>query len=307
MVINKMNYEQFALDYLEGTLDERTQALMEHFLTENQDIKAELDGMALFALEADDTIIFEDKAVLIQPVAIRSVAWWQYAAAAIVLLGIGFGIAQMTMNNEDISTPNLAEKPAIEIPVETPSKKLETTHEAMAEVSISTPRKKTIPTSPHSSKKNISKPKTRTIPTKKQLNPNLTALATVESTPQINQIPEPVDSEPKNEVFQTQKNEVIASVTTKKTTSKPIASNLNKEALTMIENTNTIASIQPRDFETDLPEIELDIPSKTTELAEKEKGNRLQKMGLLPEGSNGKFNFKKLKEALLPEAFAEAD
>ncbi len=69
MSINKINYEQFALDYLEGNLSGDALRDMELFLAENADIKKELEELELFYLE-EENIIYADKKKLLKETAI---------------------------------------------------------------------------------------------------------------------------------------------------------------------------------------------------------------------------------------------
>lgn len=65
MVINKFNYEVYALDYLEGMLSPELVVEMERFLQANPLIEAELSEMReLILVEPDETIVFEHKADL---------------------------------------------------------------------------------------------------------------------------------------------------------------------------------------------------------------------------------------------------
>ncbi len=65
MSINKINYEQFALDYLEGNLSGNTLKEMELFLSENADIKKELEELELFYLEEEE-VIYNGKEYLLK-------------------------------------------------------------------------------------------------------------------------------------------------------------------------------------------------------------------------------------------------
>lgn len=75
MTINKFNYEAFALDYLEGTLSPEMAEEMELFLKTHPAIESELSGMMeLVILEADESIIYEQKESLLKP---ERVVWLQ--------------------------------------------------------------------------------------------------------------------------------------------------------------------------------------------------------------------------------------
>ncbi len=91
MTINKFNYEAFALDYLEGSLSPEMVEEMELFLKTHPAIESELSGMMDFVtLEADESIIYEQKESLLKP---ERVVWlpkrWVrplMAAASVTLL-----------------------------------------------------------------------------------------------------------------------------------------------------------------------------------------------------------------------------
>ncbi len=67
MIINKFNYEAYALDYLEGKLSEEMTREMESFLKIYPDIEAELLAIANFEpLQPDLNIVFESKVALLK-------------------------------------------------------------------------------------------------------------------------------------------------------------------------------------------------------------------------------------------------
>ncbi|MEM9887389.1 MAG: hypothetical protein AAF849_15955 [Bacteroidota bacterium] len=99
MLINKSNYEFFAIDYVEGTLSAQELRAMQAFLRAHPDIEAELVALKanLFAFEADENIVYENKQRLLKKeevaviVPMRARAWYKFAAAAAVaILLIGF-------------------------------------------------------------------------------------------------------------------------------------------------------------------------------------------------------------------------
>lgn len=63
MKINRNNYEEFMLDYIEGNLDAENKRAFEIFLSDNEDIKTELQGFENFSLTADE-ISFDEKYLL---------------------------------------------------------------------------------------------------------------------------------------------------------------------------------------------------------------------------------------------------
>ncbi len=58
-LINKENYEQYALDYIEGNLEGDLLAAFERFLTEHPEIEEELEGMTEAMLEAENVMVPE--------------------------------------------------------------------------------------------------------------------------------------------------------------------------------------------------------------------------------------------------------
>lgn len=94
MIINKNNYELYAIDYLEGTLDVSTQKAMDQFLTQNPTIQSELDEMQEYVLVADKTIVFENKAALKQPVGIGIgiIGWKVWGTTIGIFLMITLGL-----------------------------------------------------------------------------------------------------------------------------------------------------------------------------------------------------------------------
>ncbi|MBN2890753.1 MAG: hypothetical protein JXL97_02710 [Bacteroidales bacterium] len=59
--ININNYEQFAIDYMEGNLDEATKKAFEDFLKQNPTIKEEIEDLLDFKLSPEVELNFEDK------------------------------------------------------------------------------------------------------------------------------------------------------------------------------------------------------------------------------------------------------
>lgn len=66
MDINNHNYEEFAIDYLEGNLSTELEEKMKLFLLQNPEIEAELIGLEGIVLKADTSIIFPEKEILLQ-------------------------------------------------------------------------------------------------------------------------------------------------------------------------------------------------------------------------------------------------
>jgi len=90
MMINKENYELYAIDFIEGNLDKETRAEMLAFMEKHPGIKAEITELGdPIILEADTAIVYASKSELIR----KPILWIsqirRYAAAAIILLAIG--------------------------------------------------------------------------------------------------------------------------------------------------------------------------------------------------------------------------
>lgn len=92
MMINKENYEIYAIDFLENNLDKETMSDMIRFLDSHPAIKAELESMmAPVTMTPDQTVIFEPKSLLKKEENKRAI--WiptllKYAAAITLLLSI---------------------------------------------------------------------------------------------------------------------------------------------------------------------------------------------------------------------------
>lgn len=89
MRINKINYEQYALDYLEGTLNGGLLAEMEAFLTQNPAIRKELEEMRLIILTPDEGVVYDDKEALRRPVGGGGRVlplWWISGLAAVAAM-----------------------------------------------------------------------------------------------------------------------------------------------------------------------------------------------------------------------------
>ncbi len=61
MKINRNNYEEFIIDYYDGTLNPDQVSELFHFLKLNPDIKEEFDSFEHFSIMADENLVFENK------------------------------------------------------------------------------------------------------------------------------------------------------------------------------------------------------------------------------------------------------
>ncbi len=102
MEINKINYEQYAMDYLEGNLKGYLLQEMEAFLKKHPNIKAELDGIELCYLE-EVNIHYAGKESLLKPLAtpkrfLITKQFQYFTAAASLLLVLGLGLFYIKNN-----------------------------------------------------------------------------------------------------------------------------------------------------------------------------------------------------------------
>lgn len=136
MRINKENYEAWFLDFAEGTLSDSQIEELNEFLSMNPELKAELDAFEIIPLQPDLSVVFENKASLRRNARIISFIYkpmLRYAAAAIVILTIGYSITRFLPGTEltkearkytpTTISPNLSEvKPGIKTPVDNNNK-----------------------------------------------------------------------------------------------------------------------------------------------------------------------------------------
>lgn len=103
MNINRHNYEEYILEYLEGTLNPKTQAELEAFLANNPDVADEVSALAagMPILAADTDVVFARKNELKKPENPKTVAFWGNnrgrffvlsLAAAFILFALGWWV-----------------------------------------------------------------------------------------------------------------------------------------------------------------------------------------------------------------------
>ncbi|MCB0599803.1 MAG: hypothetical protein KDC28_01190 [Saprospiraceae bacterium] len=94
MTINRLNYEKYAIDYLDGTLSPDLREEMVTFLNAHPDIREEVEWQQQFTAPALKVVSHPDKSRLLKPEGvtrrIRPIYW--LAAAASVALLIVFGL-----------------------------------------------------------------------------------------------------------------------------------------------------------------------------------------------------------------------
>jgi regulator of extracellular matrix RemA (YlzA/DUF370 family) len=103
MLINKSNYEVFALDYIEGNLSGADLKAMRQFLQAHPEIDTEVELLRTDFVELipDDSIVYAGTEWLLREEAAAIVpfyrrAMYQWAAAASILLLLGFGVGYLT-------------------------------------------------------------------------------------------------------------------------------------------------------------------------------------------------------------------
>lgn len=108
-MINLKNYEEFALDYLEGNLSNEQRRDFEAFLETQPEIKTEILTMNEFVIaSADESIIFGKKDALLKEengakIIILNTQFWYRATAAIAAIGlllIGYLLGYKSANLE---------------------------------------------------------------------------------------------------------------------------------------------------------------------------------------------------------------
>lgn len=103
MVINKLNYETYALDYLEGTLSMELMVEMKQFLEQNPEIEAEFLAYKSIVVSPDESIVYEGKEQLKRPPIVAKipfVTWsgWLFSGILLVLLSWQFIKSQSESN-----------------------------------------------------------------------------------------------------------------------------------------------------------------------------------------------------------------
>lgn len=93
MPINKFNYEEYMLDYLEGNLTEEMYSAVATFLQQHPDIGAEIEGLQNVAFIPDEQIVYPNKAELKKEAKQRVVPlYWRFrraiAVAAMLLMAL---------------------------------------------------------------------------------------------------------------------------------------------------------------------------------------------------------------------------
>ncbi len=130
MNINTANYEEYALDYLEGSLSASDNLAMKQFLKKHPAILMELEGLQSLVLEPDPSIVFKDKASLKRKESTKVIPFlgfqkkWLILAAA-MLIGVVclMKVLLPTTISQPASYPNIVNEEATEQPA-TPKNEL---------------------------------------------------------------------------------------------------------------------------------------------------------------------------------------
>jgi hypothetical protein len=111
MIINKENYELYAIDYIDGNLSPSQERQMEQFLSKNPAIKKELKGLGLVVISPNEAIVFEGKAALIKKER-KALIGWNISILLLLLLiissvsiiGFQYNATQASQSTEFIAT-----------------------------------------------------------------------------------------------------------------------------------------------------------------------------------------------------------
>lgn len=297
--INKINYEQFAMDYLEGNLSGELLKEMNAFLEKNPAIKKELDGMELFYLEADESIVFEGKEALLKPVPTRKIFFLRpiFMIASCLLICASVSVFFL-MNNENVLENEIAveneiiindkdseEKIIEKANDERPSVYEKTIEKELESNDVLEKSKPAIPPGvPLKDKQPIANQKEKNIPVYYE-KPMLEA---------VDDVPPIIAREFTN-------NQPVEE-------NQPVAN--NEEPLktpNVIRETVIVASLDLEPIDDSFSQ-DMHLQSTLVVVDEAmiiEKQSRLVKLGLLPEREGKrKISFKTIKEALIPEGLA---
>lgn len=314
--INKINYEQFAMDYLEGKLEGKLHQEMKDFLEKNPDIQEEMEEIQLFYLEPDETAVFTGKEALLRTPTSKKgmISPRFFGILSIILLSIiGAAWFLLDSSKENTSTLELGiphqndeNIEAAIIPSENQSninieKVIESVHTNKEETTpIQKNEKQSTPVN------NDIQPEKNTEESKIYDQPIANTTSPVKRyTPEIIEPNMPYETrtqekqEPKNE-------SPIATINPEKPQEE-------KPILEEVPSSFEIAAIETTEIETLAANYNHSIPENDIVIAEApiveiEEPSRLQKMGLIPENRRKrKINFKTLKDALVPEVFASKD
>jgi hypothetical protein len=104
--VNTSNFDEYAIDYIEGNLPLVLQQELKTFITQNPTYKKELELYSKIKLQPDTSIVFDDKHSLKRGQK-RPAAWYYWSAAASVALII---VAYFMLNKNGIPRSNTVVK-----------------------------------------------------------------------------------------------------------------------------------------------------------------------------------------------------
>ncbi len=306
MKINRINYEQFAIDYLEGNLLGEDLREMEVFLSKNPDVKKELEEMELFYLEPEVGVVFEGKEALKKEVVLEKPKvipfwnkFWMAGVAAILLLSFFTFILMNNINEKPeneiaVETPNLIEKEKEKVVVEDKKEavidKIKEEQKAFENVI-----EKQKPIQKKEAEKIIY---AKTTP-KEQENKRENETNIHDQNMNINHFPNT------NNTIKPVVQTIAENDPSQKNETQPESINVptkEKEPvlLAVLDKMESIAS-EPLEFK---KEKILKHTVQIAEVSSVEKESKLEKWGFLPEGSRGRVKFSNIKKSLIPEEFA---
>ncbi|MEY2830332.1 MAG: hypothetical protein RIQ33_2190, partial [Bacteroidota bacterium] len=109
MNINRNNYEEYFINYMENELTATERKAVEAFVEANTDLKSELELFESTKLVADEKIVFSNKESLLQKDSTKIIAWkWNWnvfsiAAIFLLLIGAGWWVFQHSEHNNQLS------------------------------------------------------------------------------------------------------------------------------------------------------------------------------------------------------------
>jgi len=302
--INKINYEQYALDYLEGNLSGELLIEMQAFLLKHPEIASEFGALDLPYLTPETAVVYTDKESLLQTTSTGTVKKdrrFLLVLGMLLLFGIvGTLYIQMpskkeivnstidTIEKEEVAEPIIAD----EVVIEEEKNLIEATPNTAIQT-IAKPEKPTIyqstPQQISPSEKNRSKTEIKDVPVSNDNDKQ------EENTQPKDPAPIFAGTQPSTqEVKQNSSPEEAAGIIVREKIIEIEAIESSKPSLIAISNTPL-----PK-----IPEGELSVDWTGLEDEIEDKSSRLAQMGLVPEKSDRKITMRKIRNALVPETFA---
>jgi len=113
MKINKLNYEQFAIDYLEGKLDHQDKKDFDRFLLDHPEIKAELDVYLMAPVYTEDVSLVYERKESTRKKDTRKHLWLIFFLVGVILLSLWKYGARIT----SIQEPNKVVRNQTTLPI----------------------------------------------------------------------------------------------------------------------------------------------------------------------------------------------